>query len=105
MTKRAPYVELEIQGRPDRGELVPLRTFARAIDGLTDLLAQMAADRPHPIKVDFYVSDLRKGSAILEVEGRTAAVEDRDEVGAIMQSTVTAVAALEAGKELRGVFS
>src|SRR4051812_22162028 len=105
MTERAPRIELEIQGRPDRGELVPLRTFARATDSLTELLTQMAADRPQPVKVDWFVRDLRTGSTILEVEGRAAAADDEGAAHEIMQGTVQALAALEAGDDLRGVLS
>lgn len=105
MVQRAPQIELEIQGRPGRGALVPLRTFARAAESLTELLAQVTADRPMHVKVDFYVSDLRKGSAVLKVEGREASAEDAGVAQEIMRSTVAALATLQSGSDVRGAFS
>lgn len=98
-------IELEIHGRPERGDLVPLRTFARATDNLTNLLSQVAADRPDHVRIDWFVSDLRKGSTILSVEGLSSTEDVNDSVSEVMRTTVDAMEMVERGEDIRGMLS
>lgn len=105
MVELVPRIQIEIQGRPDRGEFVPLRTFARATDSLIDLLSQVAADKSQRVEVEWFVSRLETGSTILEAEGRARVADDGEAAREIIQATVEALARLESGDDVRGVLS
>lgn len=105
MADRASRIELVIQARPERGELVPLRTFARATESFTDLLGQVAADQAPPVSVEWFVSHLETGRTILEVEGWAANESRENPVPDIVRTTVDALEMLESGSDLGGTLS
>lgn len=115
MDERTPRIEIEVRGDADREDRVALRTFVRAADSLTELLTQIAADRPERVRVDWFVRKLRTGSAVVEVEG-VAAVAEADEIvreaaGAedaardVVRRAVDAVETLENGGDVRLLLS
>lgn len=79
MDERTPSIEIEVKGDPEQKDRVALRTFVRAADSLTELLTQIAADRPERVRVDWFVRRLGTGSAVVEVEG-VAAVAEAEEI-------------------------
>lgn len=95
MDERTPRIEIEVSGNPDWEDRVALRTFVRAADSLTELLTQIAADRPERVRVDWFVRKLRTGSAVVEVEGvavATVAAEADEIIREAAQATAAAAA-------------
>jgi hypothetical protein len=105
MAERAPIVELEIQGQPERGQLVPLRTFARATESLTDLLTQIAIDRPANVEVDWFVRSLHEDNVILTIESRATTQTEKSIVNEIVRTTLDALDLLEHDGDVRDILS
>lgn len=101
MVEQTSRIELIIQARSDTGEFVPLRTFSRATESFTDLLAQVATDEQGSVAVEWLVSNLDIGSTVLEVEGRPAREAVENPVPAILRTTVDALEQLEHGDSIR----
>jgi len=117
MDERTPRIEIEVEGDPEQEGRVPLRSFVRAADGLTELLTQIAADRPEQVKVDWFVSELRTGSAVVGVEGIAAVAEAEEIVREaaiaaannaardVVRQAVEAIETLERGGDVRLLLS
>jgi hypothetical protein len=103
MAERALRVELEIQG--ERGRLVPLRTFVRATESLTDLLTQIAIDRPVHVEVDWFVRSLHKDNVILTIEGQATNETEKSMVIEIVLTTLDALDMLEHDQDVRDILS
>ena len=105
MAERAHRIELEMQGRPEQGRLVPLRTFAHATESLTDLLTQVAEDRSTPVAIEWFVSGLHEDNAVLTVEGSPISDFQPDPVPEIVRTTLDALEKLEQDEDVRDVLS
>jgi hypothetical protein len=106
MDARTPRIEIEIKGRPDRGERVPLRTFVRAADNLTDLLAQIAADRGrNGVRVEWFVRELRQGSTVLATEPMPDSPEALEAASEDAEKALGGIAAMERGDDVRRLLS
>lgn len=68
MTDKNADLQLHIEGRPTQHGFGPIRvrTFTRAAGLLTDLLSQLAQDREVGSDVDWAITDIRQGSAVLD---------------------------------------
>ncbi len=68
MTDKNTDLQLHIEGRPTQHGVGPIRvrTFTRAAGLLTDLLSQLAQDREVGSDVDWVITDIRQGSAVLD---------------------------------------
>lgn len=100
-----PRIELEILGRQERDELVPLRTFARAGESLLDLLMTISVERTKPVSLDWYVRQPRRGTAVIAIEGRMTSSHDIDDARQIMEIAIDALATIEAGGDVRPLLS
>jgi hypothetical protein len=101
MAERAPRVELEIQGQPERDRLVPVRTFAHATESLTDLLTQVAMDRPVHVGVDWFVRSLHEDKLILTIEGRATTQAEESIVNEVVRTALDALDMLEHDGDVR----
>lgn len=106
MERSEPRIEMEIRGRPDSDGRVPLRTFARATDTLTDLLSELTnSDRKPGTRVQWWVQNLRPGSTILSAEASTDTIELKDAARFAIQIAVDAVERLETDRNVRTLVS
>lgn len=106
MDERTPSMEIEIKGDPERRDRVPVRTFVRAADSLTDLLGQIAADRHRDgPKVEWFVRDLRRGSTFLAIAPFPDSVETIEAAGGDVTIALAGLAAIERGEDVRRLLS
>lgn len=106
MERSEPRIELEITGRPESNGRVPLRTFARATDTLTDLLSELiSSDHKPGTRVQWWVQNLRPGSTILSAEAASDTIELRDAARSAIRTAVDAVERLESDRNVRTLVS
>lgn len=113
MDEQTPRIELVVRGDPDQEERVPVRSFVRATDSLTDLLAQVVADDSEGVKVGWYVRNLSTGSAKVEVEGIVQEFDQSADVVVTgdaagwhaVRRVVEAIETLERGEDVRRLLS
>jgi hypothetical protein len=69
------------------------------------LVFQIAADNPAHPRIDWFVTDVRSGGAVLEIRGQAPDLRDRQAASDVLQLTVSALADLESGAEIKRLLS
>lgn len=95
-----------IEGRSERDWRVPVKTFVRAAESVSNLLAQVGDDRStNDVKVEWFVRELRQGSTVLVVEPIPDSSEVIDAANQDASVVLRGISSIARGEDVRGVLS